>query len=94
MVQVTGLHLMQGNDDGLEEDDVFFPQRHCEATDDACEDVQKLGGAIELHVLVDQSMEGISDSLSDHLTTGHQLRVEPMEDILQVLTLTGLLGVE
>ena len=62
---------MQGNDDGLEEDDMLFPQRHCETTDDACQDVQKFRCSIELHVLVDQCMEGISDRLTDHLTAGH-----------------------
>lgn len=32
--------------------------------------------------------------LSDHLASRHQLRIQAMQDVLQVLSLSGLLGVE
>ena len=94
MVQVAGLHLVQRDDDGLEEDDVLLAQRHCEAADDARQDVQELGRAVELHVLVDQRVEGVRDRLADHLPPGHQLRVQPVQDVLEVLPFAGLFGVE
>lgn len=85
---------MERNDDGIEEDNVLIPEWHSETRDDTGQDVEQLGGTIEFVVLVDQSEEALVDGLSNHLSAGHKLGVELMKDVLEVVSLDGLLGVE
>jgi hypothetical protein len=92
--EVAGLHLMQRNDDILEEDDVLLPQRHCETRNDASQNVQKLRGSIELEGLVDQRVEAIVNGLTNHLSPGDQLGIETVEDVFQVFSFTRLFRVK
>ena len=85
---------MQGDDDRSEEGNVLLAQRHCEPADYARQDVQELRGAVESEVFVDQRVEGVRDGLADHLAARDQLRVESVQDVLEVLALAGLLRVE
>ena len=43
---------------------------------------------------MDQLVEALIHGLSDHLTTGHKLGIQFMQDILQVVPLDRLLRVE
>lgn len=63
MVELAGLHLVQGNDDRLEEDHVLVSERDCEPADDAGQDVEELRRAVELVGLVDEGVEGVVDGL-------------------------------
>lgn len=38
---------MEGNDDGLEENDVFVSERDCKATDNTGKNIQEFGSSIE-----------------------------------------------
>lgn len=44
---------MKRYDDGLEEDDVFFSERHCEPGDDARQNIEQFWSPVEFDVLVD-----------------------------------------
>lgn len=78
MEEVAGLHLMQRNDDILEEDDVFLPQGHCETRDNTGQNVQKFRSSVEFEGLMNQGVEAIVDGLTDHLSSGDQLGIETM----------------
>lgn len=74
LVELTAsLHLVEWDDDRLEEGHVLVTQGHGEARDDARQDVEQLSGTIELVVLLDERVEGLVHCLSDHLSAGHQL---------------------
>ncbi len=49
----TGLHLVEGNDNVLEEDHVLVSQRDRESTDDARQDVEQLGCTVEFMCFMD-----------------------------------------
>lgn len=85
---------MKGDDNILEEDDVLVPQRYGESRDDRGKDVKQLCSSIKLMSLVDQSVERLIDGLTDHLAARNQLRVEFVQDVLQVVPLDGLLRVK
>lgn len=76
MESVGGLHLVQGDDDILEEDHVLFSKGDGEARDDGCQDVEEFSGTIEFIVFVDQGVEAVCDGFSDHLSSWDQLGVE------------------
>jgi len=81
---------MEGNDDGLEENDVFIPKRYCETTDNTCQNVQKLGSTVEFVGFMDEGKEALIDCLSDHFPSWDQFSVELMQNILQIVSLDGL----
>ena len=91
---LTGLDLVQRNDNSLEEVNVFLSEWNGESGNDGGEDVQQFWGTIELEVLMDQGVEAISDGLSDHLSSWNKLGVESVQDVLQVLSFLWLFGVE
>jgi len=70
----AGLDLVEGDDNVSEEDNVLVTEGHGKSGDDACKDIQKLGSAVELVGLMDQTEEALVDRFSDHFTAGHQLR--------------------
>ena len=100
--EVAGLDFVEGDDDGLEELHVLFAERDCEAADDGGQDVEELGRPVELVVFVDEGQEAVVDGLADHLPTRHQLRlgcatylrVQLVQDVLQVLALVVFLRVK
>ena len=94
MEEVASLHLVERNNDVFEEDDVLLSQWHCETRDDAGQNVQQLRGAVEFEGLVDEGVEAVVDGLSDHLTSGDQLGVKSVKNVLEVFSLSWLFGVE
>ena len=90
----ASLDLVQGDDDVLEKDDVFLSQWHCESANNTSQNVQQLGRAVEFMGLVDQGEEALVDGLADHLSARNQLGVELVQDVLEVVSLDGLLRVE
>lgn len=64
---------MKWNDNIFEEDHVLVTEGHGEARNDACEDIEQLGSAIELVCFVNQSIEALIDCLTNHLSSWHQL---------------------
>ena len=64
---------MEWDNDILEKDDMLVSQRDCKATDDTGEDIEKLSSSIEFMSLMDQTIEALIHSLSDHLSPWHQL---------------------
>ena len=94
MVELAGLHLMQGNDDGLEEDDMLFSKGDGKSTDNAGEDIKELGCSIEFVCFVNQCVETIVDGLSDHCSPWNELSIKPVEDVLEILSLSGFFGIE
>ncbi len=89
--EVASLYLVEGNDNVFEKDDMFFSEGHCKSANDTGEDVQQLGGAVELEGLMDEGVEAVVDGLSDHFSPGDQFGVEPVEDVFEVLAFAGLL---
>ena len=87
----TSLHLVKWDDHILEENNVFVSKGHGETGNDRGENVEQLGGTIELVVLMDQGVEALVHGLSNHFSSGHEFSVQLVEDILQVVTLNGLL---
>ena len=57
---------------------MLFTQGHGEARDDAGLDIEQLSSAIEFVRLVDQSVETLIDSFSNHFAPGHQLLTNPI----------------
>lgn len=94
MEEVAGLDLVKRDDHILEENDMLFSEGHCESRDNAGQDVKQLRGPVELEGLVNETVEAVIDGFSNHLSPGDQLSIEPMENILQVLSLSGLFRVK
>lgn len=85
---------MQGDDNSLEEVDMFFSEWDGETTDNTGKNVKKLGSSVEFVVLVDKSVEAVGNGLSDHLSSGDELGVESVEDVFEIFSFPGLFGVE
>ena len=67
------LHLVEWDDNRLEEDHVLVSQWHCESWDNTGKDIQELSSSIELVSLMNESEEAFVHGLSDHLSSWHQL---------------------
>lgn len=85
---------MEGDDDGLEEVDVFFSQGDSETTDDRSQNVQKFSGTVEFVVFVDESVEAIGDGLSNHFSSGDELGVKSVKDILEIFSFSGFFRIK
>lgn len=85
---------MQWDNNVLEEDYVFVTKRHCKTRDDTRQNVEELSSTVKFVSLVDKSEEALVDSLTDHLSAGHKLGVELMQDVLKVISLDRLFGVK
>jgi hypothetical protein len=94
VVQLASLDLVEGDDDGLEEVDVLFSEGDCETRNDGSENVEEFGGPVELEGLVDERVEAVGDGLSDHLSPGDELGVKSVENVFQIFSFSGFLGVE
>ena len=88
------MNLVERDDDVLEEDHVLISKWDGETRDDGSLNVQNLGSSVELMVLVDQGEEALVHGLPDHLTSRNELGVQLMKDVLQIVTLDGLLRIE
>lgn len=94
MESVTSLDFVKSNYDVLEESDVFFSQRNSKTRNDGSQNIQELRCAVEFEIFVDQTVETVIDSLSDHLSSGNQFSVEPMKDVLEILSFSGFFRVK
>ncbi len=81
---------MQWNDNILEENDVFIPERNCETTNDTGENIEEFSSTIEFVSFMDQSEETLVDGLSKHFSSGDQFGIELVKNVLQVISLNGL----
>ena len=73
---------------------MLISQWDCETTDDTGKNVEELSSTIELVVLVNESKEALVDGLSNHLSSWHELGVQLVQDIFQVVSLDRLFRVE
>lgn len=94
MIKLAGLDLMQGDDDALEELSVLISKWYSKPTDDGSVNVEELWNAIELVPFVDENVEVVIHTPTDHLSSRDQLGVEPVQDILKILPLSWLLRVK
>lgn len=85
---------MQRNDDVLEEDNVLVSQRNSESTNDTRQNVEKLGGTVELVVLVNKCKEALVDGLSNHFSSWNKLGVQLVKNVFEVVTFDRLLRVK
>lgn len=81
MEEVASLNFMERDDDIFEEDDVFFSEGNCKAWDNACQNVKKFRGSVELKGFMDEAVEAIVDGFSDHFSSGNQFGVETMKNV-------------
>jgi len=75
----------------LEEDNVLVTERHGETRDDRGQDVEEFSSTVELMCLVNQAEKAFVNCLSDHFSPRYQLGVKLMKNVLEVVTLDGLL---
>lgn len=68
------MNFVQGNDNVLEENDVLVTKRNRETGNYAGENIKELSSTIEFVGFVDQTEEAFVDCLSNHLSTGNQLK--------------------
>ena len=73
---------------------MLFSQGYSESTDDTGENVKQFRCSIELERLMDQWIEAVIDSLTDHFSSGDKFSVKSVQNVLEVLSFTGLLWVE
>lgn len=76
MEKMASLNFMERNDDIFEENDVFFSQRNSKTRDDACQYIKQFRSSIELESLMDETVEAIVDSLSDHFSSGDKFGIK------------------
>ena len=70
---------MERDNDILKEDDMFISERHCKATDDTGKDIKEFSSSIEFVGLMDQTIEALIHSLSDHFSSWYQLQYNQYE---------------
>ena len=85
---------MKRNDNVREEDDMLISQWDGETTDDTGKNVEELSSTVELVVLVNECKEALVDGLSNHLSSRHELGVQLVQDVFQVVSFDRLFRVE
>jgi len=63
VIELAGLDLVQRNDDSLEEDYMFLPERDCKSTDNAGQNIKEFRCSIKLVGFMNQCVERIINSL-------------------------------
>mmetsp|Transcript_68021 Transcript_68021/g.142042 ORF Transcript_68021/g.142042 Transcript_68021/m.142042 type:complete len:273 (+) Transcript_68021:345-1163(+) len=86
--------LVQGDESLDQEVLVFILQRQREAIDDTSKDFKQLANTVVSLALVDDFEEHVLDSSADEGAEGHELAVDAMQNRLQIVPLTRILGVE
>ena len=76
---------MQRDDNALEKYYVLVPEWYGETTDDTCQNVKEFCSTIKFMVFVDKSEETLVNGLSNHFSSGDELGVELVEDVLEVV---------
>ena len=72
---------MKRNDNVFEEGNVLISKRHGETTDNAGEDVKKLGSSVELVGLMNKREKTLIDGLSNHFSSWNQFSVKFVKNI-------------
>jgi len=85
---------VQRDDNVLEENHVLISQWDGKTTNDTGQDIQKLSSSIKLMVLMDKSKKAFVNGFSYHFSPWHQLGVELVKNILEIVSLDRLFGVE
>jgi hypothetical protein len=62
---------MEGDDDVLEENHVLVTEGHSKSRNDGGENVKELGSTVEFVSLVDEGVEALVNSLTDHFPARH-----------------------
>ena len=89
--EMTCLDLMQWDDNVLEEDNVLLSQGYCKSTDNTGKYIEQFRGAVELEGLMDQRVETVVDGFTDHFSSRNEFGIKAVKNVLEVLTLAGLL---
>jgi len=69
---------------------MLISERNSKTTNYTSKNVEKLSSAIEFVGLMNERVEALINSLSDHLSPWDQLSIELMENILEVVSLNRL----
>lgn len=85
---------MEGNDDGLEENDVFVSERNCKATDYTSENIQEFGSSIEFVGRVNKGEKALVNSFSNHFSSWDKFGIKLMQNVLKVVTLDRFFSIE
>ncbi len=85
---------MQRDEHPLQEEFVLLFEGNGEAVDDAAQDLEQLGDAVELLELVDEAEEDVVDLLADEGAQAQELAVDAVQDGLEEVALAGILTVE
>ena len=94
MVDRHRLGLVQGDESTGKEQLVLLLHWQGKAINDASKDLKELPYAIVALRLKDEPVEHIVDGLADEWAVYHELAIDAVEHSLEVLTLTGILGVK
>jgi hypothetical protein len=85
---------VEGNDDGLEENDVFVSERDCKATDNTGENIQEFGSSVKFVGSVNKGEKALVNSFSNHFSSWDKFGIKFMQNVLKVVTLDRFFGVE
>lgn len=85
---------MQGDDYILEKNYVFVSEWDSESTNDTCKNIEKFSGSIEFVGFVYKGVEAFVDGLSNHLSSWNKLGIELVKNVLKIVSLDGLFGIE
>jgi len=85
---------MEGNDDRLEENDVFVSERDCKATDNTGENVQEFSSSIKFMCSMNQGEKALVNSFSNHFSSWDKFGIELVQNILKIVTLNRFFGIE
>lgn len=94
VVHGNTLGFVQGQKRTHEEELVLLLERQSEPVHNASENLQKLSNAAMLLSLVDKTVEDVVDSLANERTVHHEFPVNSMQYGLEILALSGILGIE
>jgi len=89
--EMASLNLVERNDDIFEENDVLFSERNSKTRNDAGQYIKKFRSSVELECFMDETIEAIVDSFSDHFSSRDQLSIESVENIFQILSFSWFL---
>mmetsp|Transcript_8007 Transcript_8007/g.24065 ORF Transcript_8007/g.24065 Transcript_8007/m.24065 type:complete len:237 (-) Transcript_8007:424-1134(-) len=73
---------------------VLILERECEAIDNTSQNLKELSNTVVSFGLIDESIENIADGLSDKRTMRHKFAVNAMQNGLEVIALSWILGIK
>jgi len=77
----ASLDLVKWDNNILEKDDMLISERYSETGNNRSQDIKKLSGSVELMRFVNQAEKALVNSLSDHFSTGYQLKFKAKQVI-------------